>query len=105
MPDATPPVPALPAAAVAAWDAYLAMAASKAAHFAALSSAPGDRRGPQLAQAALRATRLAEHDACVARFKDAVRSLATHDAAAHRALLAAIAAHAADILATDADEG
>ncbi|MCP5198641.1 MAG: hypothetical protein H6977_01425 [Gammaproteobacteria bacterium] len=81
------------------------MAASKAAHFEALSAttAPDDeRRGPRLARAAQRAARLAEHDACVQRFKTEIRALAATDASAHRALTAAIAAHAAQIVESDA---
>ncbi|MGE0485431.1 MAG: hypothetical protein AB7Q81_14910 [Gammaproteobacteria bacterium] len=99
MSEVTLPAPALPAVAAAAWQAYLAMAASKAAHFATLSTAgSADRRGPRLAQAAQRAARLAEHDACVTRFKEAVRSLGACDPAAQRALLTAIATHAAAAL-------
>lgn len=86
------PPPGLPVAAHAAWYAYDAMEASKAAHLDELTRQHEARRhgapAHTLAATAHLAALLEAHDARVRAFAAAMRDLAQRDASAHRALVA-----------------
>lgn len=90
MSPAAPDGPSLPAAARAAWEAWLELQASKEAHFTALEAQQNARssHGPSLAGAAHLHGLLEEHTRRVQRFKLELQQLKNTDVAAHQALLA-----------------
>ena len=96
----------IPPAATEAWQCYVAMTDSKAAHFEYLESLEvkyqhGGAR--TLAETARLENLLAEHNDCVQAFVAAQRSLATRDTVAHQQFVQFLSLHNVSIGKPDAN--